>query len=65
MYPNKLSGEEVAQISVGQIVNIYEDDPASPSQTFDIRFFPPRCAKSQPSKCPETLYQNINASMGT
>ena len=41
MYPNKLSGEEVTQISVGQIAKMYEDDPASPSQTFDIRFFPP------------------------
>ena len=41
VYPNKLSGEEVPQISVGQIINMYEDDPASPSQTFDIRFFPP------------------------
>ena len=65
VYPNKLSGEEVAQISVGQIVNMYEDDPASPSQAFDIRFFPPRCAKPQTSKRPDTLYQNINASMGT
>ena len=65
VYPNKLLGEEVVQISVGQIVNMYEDDPASPSQAFDIRFFPPRCAKPQTSKRPDTLYQNINASMGT
>ena len=41
VYSNKRLGEEVAQISVGQIVNMYEDDPASPSQAFDIRFFPP------------------------
>ena len=67
VYPNKLSGEEVAQISVGQIVNMYEDDPASPSQAFDIRLFPSRSryAKHQTSKRPDTLYQNINASMGT
>ena len=65
VYPNKLSGEEVAQISVGQIVNMYEDDPASPSQAFDIRFFPPQYAKPQTLKHSDTLYQNINARMGT
>ena len=65
VYPNKLSGEEVAQISEGQFVKMYKDDPASPSQAFDIRRFPPRCAKPQTSKHPDTLYQNINARMGT
>ena len=65
VYPNNILGEEVAQIIVGQIVYMYEDDPASPDQAFDIRFFPPRCAKPQTSKRPDTLYQNINASMGT
>ena len=38
VYPNKLSGEEVAQISVGQIVKMYENSPAPPSQTFDSCF---------------------------
>ena len=57
--------KKFAQISMGQIGNMYEDDPASPSQAFDIRFFPPRCAKPQTSKHPDTLYQNINARMGT
>ena len=40
VYPNKFSNEDVTQIGVGLIVNIHMhgDDPASPQQTFDIRF---------------------------
>ena len=41
VYPNKLSSEEVAHFSVEKIVKIYEDNSASPSQVFDIHFFPP------------------------
>ena len=63
VYPNKFSNEDVTQIGVGLIVNIHGDDPASPQQTFDIRFFPPRGAKPQTSKHPYTLYQSINADM--
>ena len=58
VYPNKLSGEEVAQISVGGIVNMYDDDPASPSQTFDTRFFAPRCAK--PHTCIEASRHSVS-----
>ena len=38
-------------------------DPASDTATFDICFCPPKGAKHQTSKRPNTLYQNVNASM--
>ena len=50
------------QVGVG-IVEKVHGDPASDTATFDIRFCPPKGAKHQTAKRPNTLYQNVNASM--
>ena len=45
------------------IVEKVHGDPASNTATFDIHLCPPKGAKHQTAKRPNTLYQNINACM--
>ena len=52
----------MVQIGVGIIKNIH-GDPADPKALFDIKFCPPKGAKPQKGKRPDTLYQDINADM--
>ena len=47
---------------VGIIKNIH-GNPADPKALFDVKFCPPKGAKPQKGKRPDTLYQDIRADM--
>ena len=60
-YPHLQSKMDIEQIGVGIIVNAI--NPDIPDSRLSIRFCPPKGAKPQTSKRPDTLYQDIKASM--
>jgi hypothetical protein len=61
-YPHLQSKTTVEQIGVGIITKVH-GDPADKHCSVDIQFCPEKGAKCQTSKRPDTLYQNIQASM--
>ena len=63
-YPKFKMGKPqfVQQIGVAVIKAVHRDH-SSPGATFDIQFSHPKGCKPQSSKCPDTLYQDIDADM--
>ena len=64
-YPKFIEGKEIiiTQIVIGVVETVW-GDPARPSATFDVRFCPPKGSHPQSALRPDTLYQDIHASMG-
>lgn len=62
VFPNLVKKTEMEQIGLGKIVEVH-GDPTKADCLFDIQFCPPKGAKAQTSKRPDTLYQDITASM--
>ena len=60
-YPHLQSKKDIEQIAVGIIEKAINLDAINSKLT--IRFCPPKGAKPQTSKRPDTLYQDIKASM--
>jgi hypothetical protein len=60
-YPHLQSGTIVEQIGVGIILKV--SNPEEPNAVCSIRFCPPKGAKPQTSKRPDSLYQDIQAAM--
>jgi hypothetical protein len=60
-YSHLQSGTDIEQIGVGIIVKVI--NPATPDSILSIRFCPPKGSKPQTSKRPDSLYQDIKASM--
>lgn len=61
-YPNLVQKKDIEQIGVGIILNVH-GDACGENATMDIRFCPPAGSKAQTLRRPDTLYQNISASM--
>lgn len=61
-YPNLVQKKDIEQIGVGIVLKVH-GDACGEDATVDIHFCPPAGSKAQTLRRPDTLYQNISASM--
>ena len=61
-FTKKLTHTMITQIAIGIITKVHGNN-SSKDALVDIKFCPPKGAKHQTNTRPDTLYQNISATM--